>query len=326
MNRQSEVHSAHSDLIEAAVRGANLGQSWRMVGTLGGGLSTSTLYRIAIGGRDYVARLTAPDDPHNDLSHEHAVMQTVNQLGIAPCLHYADATRGIAITDYVVSEPFFPWSDERPPLLSMLAELVRTLHRGPMFPYGQSIFAKAETILGWLPSAFQTAPLVVAAVELMKSIEPIVRDPAYLRPGHGDINPGNLLFDGLKLWLIDWASAGQENFYFDLACCTNFFFYRSKESEMAFLHAYFERQPTAEELATYEQMSIFCAIYYGLVFLYMSGLQGTPLLGADEIARLPDYPAFMDLVGTGKERLDDSFSQQRLGFVYLQRASVIGAC
>ncbi|MEZ4674898.1 MAG: phosphotransferase [Caldilineaceae bacterium] len=320
MGEQVEMSAEHCDLIAAALQDAGLGERWSCVGKLGGGLSTATLYHIVANDRHYVARLTAPDDQHNQLVHEDAVMTTLNTLGIAPRLHYANAEQGIAITDFVASQPLFPWGDDRPPLLPLLADLVRTLHQGPALPRGDSIFDKAMTLAGWLPAAFQANDLVTAALGLLQELEPWVREPASLCPGHGDINPGNLLFDGTQLWLIDWAAAGQENRYFDLACCTNFFCFRSEAMETAFLTACFERTLTADETAVYAHMRVFCGIYYGLIFLYMSGLQGTPLLAADEIAALPDYAAFMMRIGGGQERLDNPTTQQRYGFIYLQRA------
>ncbi|MCB0063430.1 MAG: phosphotransferase [Caldilineaceae bacterium] len=320
MDHQAETEREHATLIGAAVRDAGLGRSWSLVETLGGGLSTSALYHIVADGHHYVVRLTKPDDQHNDLHHEHRVMATINPLGIAPHLHYANPEQGIAITDFIASQPLFPWQENRPPLLPMLADRVRTLHQGPTLPRGDSIFDKAMTVAGWLPACFQATPLVVDAMTRLKELETLVRNPVHLCPGHGDINPGNILFDGSQLWLIDWATAGQENRYFDLACCTNFFFFRSETVERAFLTAYFERAPTAEEAHIYARMRIFCAIYYGLIFLYMSGVQGTPLLAIDEVEALPTYPAFMDLIGRGQEQLADATSQQRMGFIYLQRA------
>ncbi len=323
--QKSEIKTSALPLIDQAVAAVFPDEPWSPVAALGGGLSTSTLYQIAVAEQHYVARLTAPEDPHNDLAHEHAVMNVINQLGIAPHLYYADAQSGIAITDFVAGQPLFPWHKERPPLLPLLADLIRTLHHGPTLPRGESIFAKAEVIYGWLPAKVQATEEVMDSITLLREVVPQLTDPAHLRPSHGDINPGNLLFESNRLWLIDWATAGQDNFYFDLTCCTNFFCFRSEEAEMTFLQHYFGRALTAEEADLYAYMRAFCAIYYGLMFLYMSGLQGTPLLTDAEIATLPDYPAFMALLGAGQEAMGNPQSQQRLGFIYLQRALRFGA-
>jgi len=318
--QKSELNAGHRALIDQAIQAVFPDQSWSPVAELGGGLSTSTIYQITLGEHHYSARLTAPDDPHNDLAHEYAVMQAINDLGIAPRLYYASPEAGIVLTDFIAGQPLFPWRGERPPLASTLATLVRTLHQGPPVPRGKSIFDKIDLICSWLPAPFQATAQVRTAQSMLRDVVPQLTDPAHLRPSHGDINPGNLLFADNQLWLIDWASAGEENFYFDLATCTNFFFFRSAEAEAAFLHHYFGRPPTAQEAAHYASMRLFCTIYYGLIFLYMSTLRGTPLLTDAEIATLPTYPAFMDALGTGKESMGDPRSQQRLGFIYLQWA------
>ena len=319
--QKNGLNQKHFMLIDDALQKLLPNQSWALESELGGGLSTSTLYQVTVAEKQYVVRLTAPEDRHNNLPHEYAVMAIVNKLGIVPHLHYADIETGIVITDFVQSQPLFPWSNEQLPLPQLLADVARTLHRGPTLPQSRTIFDKAVTIFGWLPAAFQSASPVVEAITFMQSFEPLMHDPAHLRPTHGDINPGNLLFDGRQFWLIDWASAGQDNFYFDLASSTIFFFYQSEAAETAFLRAYFEREPTVAEMSIYARVSTFCRIYYGLIFLYMSVLRGAALLNVDEVDALPDYPTFMGLIGAGKESLDDPLSQQRLGFVYLQWAA-----
>ena len=319
MNEQNEMRQ-HVDLIDEALCAAGLDNAWSLVEKLRGGLSTSTLYHIVAGDHHYAIRITVPDDGHNDLPREHTVMQTINALGIAPHLHYANVDSGIAIADFIVGPPLLPWTDERKPFLPMLAATVRKLHDGPSLPIGSSIFDKAKAAVALLPPVFQATSLVVNATALFTPLEPFLRDPNHLRPMHGDLNPGNMLFDGTTLWFIDWTEAQQDNRYFDLACCSNFFFHRSEELQAAFLHAYFDRPPTPVELYAYRQMLVFCALYYGLVFLYLSSIQGTPLPAPQEIATLPEYAILMERFGTGAEQVSNPPSQQRLGFAYLQRA------
>jgi thiamine kinase-like enzyme len=39
---------------------------------------------------------------------------------------------------------------------------------------------------------------------------------------HKDLNPMNLLWDGQRVWLLDWDSAGPAHPYMDLATLANF--------------------------------------------------------------------------------------------------------
>ena len=320
--QRTDVQPNHWTLIDNAVHAAFPQAEWSPVSVLGGGLSASTLYQLAIGDNHYVARLTPPDDPRSILEEEYAATALAAAQGIAPPLYYAEPKMGIMLSAFVQNQPLFRPNGEGPKLVPTLAQLVRTLHQGRAFVQTLSLFEKTEYIFKALSPAFQALPLVVEALALKRKLATILNDPADLRPCHCDLNPNNVLFDGKQLWLIDWTTAGQENFYFDLATCANFFFFRSAEAEEAFLQSYFERPLTETEAEKYAQMRTFCAIYYGLIFIYMSSLRDASPLRNAEIAALPSYPDFMALVRTGQANLSEPVAQQSLGFIYLKRALV----
>ncbi|MEZ4617861.1 MAG: hypothetical protein R2867_20450 [Caldilineaceae bacterium] len=70
-------------------------------------------------------------------------MTTLNTLGIAPRLHYANAEQGIAITDFVASQP--PSLGRRPPATAApVGGLGAHPAQGPALPRGDSIFDKAD--------------------------------------------------------------------------------------------------------------------------------------------------------------------------------------
>jgi hypothetical protein len=48
-------------------------------------------------------------------------------------------------------------------------------------------------------------------------------DDAALVSSHNDLHPGNILFDGTRLWLIDWDAAFRNDALLDMAVLTNFF-------------------------------------------------------------------------------------------------------
>lgn len=317
---QSKIKVEHIEIIDQAVKEAFGHSSWASDGSLLGGLSTSILYKLSIEGREYVVRLSDPQDPHQNLEHEYQAMTLAAQAGIAPRLYHQDPKRGVVLMDFIAAEPLSPMLFREPEQVQHFARLIRGLHNGPQFQRDKSIFEKTETIYDLMPPYLRRAPLVTQGMTIKRQLEQQLDDAADMKPSHCDINPKNLLFDGQRLWLVDWGSASQENFYFDLASCGTFFFYQSAEAERAFLSAYFGREPTAREVAKYNLMKAFVEIYYGIMFIYISGRLHAPLLPQEEIDALPDYATFMALIGAGKENLADTRSQQRLGFVYLKRA------
>ena len=305
-------------LIDDAVQTAFPDAQWTLLTPVGGGLSTSVLYKIAIGEGTYIVRFSDPAHPHNNLTREYDAMRLAAAQKLAPLLYHADIQTGVALMGFVESQPLHMTDANSSAVMDSMARLLRAMHQGAGFQKDMPLAAKVEIIFSQMQPDLAAAALVQQGMAQLRELAPLLCDPADGRPSHCDINPGNLLFDGHQLWLVDWAAAAQENFYFDLACCCNFFFYQSNDAEKAFLQTYFERRLTAQEEAKYAQMRTFVAIYYGMMFIYLSGMQGAPLLTQQAIDTLPSYGQFMVRVGQGQERLDNPIAQQRLGFVYLK--------
>jgi aminoglycoside phosphotransferase (APT) family kinase protein len=59
---------------------------------------------------------------------------------------------------------------------------------------------------------------------------------------HNDPNPRNLLFDGIRLWLVDWELASRNDHLFDLAIATTEIA-DTPDLETALLTAAFGRAP-----------------------------------------------------------------------------------
>ncbi len=322
--RETYIDTNHRGLIENAVQSIFPSSSWAIEGQLAGGLSTSTLYKLIIDDKRYVARLSDPEHLHNNLEREYGAMQIGADQALGPALHYAHAETGLAIMDFIESQPSRTDNESDFSFIVHMARLLRNLHHGQPFQKDISLVDKVEFIVSQLRPEFASAKLVQNGVATMRSLAPLLQNRDDERPCHCDINPGNVLFDGARLWLVDWASATQENFYFDLACCCSFYFpahssNKRNEAEQAFLQHYFERPLTEEEKEKYARMSTFAAIFYGVMFVYLSSAQGTQILADTELESLPDYSQFMESLSEGKEDLSNPLSQQRLGFIYLKK-------
>ena len=64
-----------------------------------------------------------------------------------------------------------------------------------------------------------------------------------LAPGHNDLfKPDNMLFDGNRLWLVDWEAAFQNDRYADLAVVANMIVTNESE-ERIYLRKYFGEPP-----------------------------------------------------------------------------------
>ena len=83
---------------------------------------------------------------------------------------------------------------------------------------------------------------------------------------HNDPTPNNILFDGERLWLIDWESACRNDPLVDAAIVLNQFA-RSRELEDVLLKAWFGRAPDEALRARLAPVrALTCLFYAGVMF------------------------------------------------------------
>lgn len=316
--KKSEMNQTHRDKIDSAVNSAFNFSDWAFAGMLAGGLSPANLYKISINDHIYVVRISDPEHPHHQLEREFAAMTAAANNHIAPQVHYANSQTGVLIMPFIADQSIYSFNLENPQQLERLAQFIYKFHQLPSLPPDDSIAKKLDGLLALFKPNLQINEIVQKCMALKDELTHLLVDEGDKRPCHCDINPTNLLYDGNQLWLIDWASASQQSFYFDLACASTFLFYQSEDANDAFLQAYFQRPPTSIEAKKYYLMRQFVAIYYGLIFVFLGVQDETTFLTQTEIDGLPTYPHFMQMLGEGKENLANARSRQKMGFIHLK--------
>lgn len=122
---------------------------------------------------------------------------------------------------------------------------------------------------------------------------------------HNDSKPEKLIFDGHRVWLVDWEAAFVNDRYFDLAIIANFVV-TSDAEEQAYLHEYFG-QPPVEYLARFflmrQVMHMLCATFFLLL-----GSAGKPV---DLREKLPSFRDFHQRIWAGK-MVDSPGGQARI--------------
>ena len=192
-----------------------------------GGASGALVHRIDVeDGRRLLLRIETARDPFRNPHRSYVCLQTAAAAGIAPAVHVADPDAGIVVMDFIDQRPITEHPGGPVGVLRELGELVARLQATSVFPPLVDNFAVVlAQMLAMIEGAGVFAPGVLAPVhdgfERIRAAYPWHRDAQV--SSHNDVNPFNVLFDGDRLWLIDWEIAFRNDPFADIACVANNF-------------------------------------------------------------------------------------------------------
>lgn len=189
----------------------------RMV-PLSGGASGALLFRVTIGEREYLLRVEGPPSPLRN-PHQYISGRIASDAGLTPHLFYADDANGVAITDFVREQPLGNFPGGKPALAQALGRLLRRVQETPPFPVFVEYPDIVARLFAYVRSTGLFAPdLLDRHTEHLEALRAAHRwDMDKTVSAHNDLNARNILFDGERLWLIDWESAYRNDPLVDLA-------------------------------------------------------------------------------------------------------------
>lgn len=274
-----------------------------------GGLSTALVFRIVVRGRPYFLRIMMRADERWDPARHFAAMEAAAAAGLAPHIHYASVEDLILITDFVMARPF-------PADIGLrVARNIRALHALPPFAKTIHYF----TVMDGLVGRFQAARLLPEdlTAEFFRIYDQVARvyprhETGYVS-SHNDLKAQNVLFDGERIYFVDWEAAFLNDPYVDLSIAANFFL--PDGAEGAYLAAYFGRAATGQELARFYLMRQAMHAFYAS-FLLLSIAPATtiqPNLGA------PAFRRFHSQLISGEVSLTTPQEKEQFGKVHLNR-------
>ena len=294
------------EAVDRALMGAFHCNDLDTISRLSGGLSGAAIFKIRVGGVAYLLRIEGARDAFRDPHRSYACMGIAAEAMLAPRVRYADPADGVAIMDFIPEQSLaLDYAGTRAELIVEAAQTLRALHQAPAFPPLVDYMDGMDAVLGALATCGLLNP--AATDELFARYAPLRAawrtDPADLVASHNDLNPRNILYDGRRLWLVDWESAFLADRHVDLACLANVFTHDAAEEDLL-LRTYFGRAPDGRRRAGLGRRRRFNHLLYGGVIL--SGA------GADRPGgRLPQIdlagPALADLhaaIGLGEFALD----------------------
>lgn len=265
----SSIPTARRAAVDRALMGAFGTTELDAATLMTGGLSGAGLYRIRVGGIGYVLRIEPPAHAFGDPARSFVCMVTAAEAFLAPRVRYADPADGVAIMDLVAQRSLaLDYPGDGRALIVELAQAVRILHATPAFPPLVDYMVGMGMVIGQHLESDLLAPSVTEAVlARYAELAAVYRTAESDRvSSHNDLNPGNVLYDGKRLWLVDWAASFLADRYVDLATVAGWFT-TDAAGEALLLTTYFGAAPNREQRARFHLMRQVNHVFYGMIML-----------------------------------------------------------
>jgi aminoglycoside phosphotransferase (APT) family kinase protein len=253
-----------------------------------GGASGALTYRVEAAGKSYLLRAEARRTRLRN-PHQYECMRIASDAGIAPALRYVDAGAGIAIMDFVRQSPLSEYRGGPNALARDLGGFAARLQRTPAFPQLWDFPSIVERIFGFVRGSRLFADgLLDPHAEAFERVRAAYRwDASTLVSSHNDPNPQNILFDGDRLWLVDWETAYRNDPLTDVAILVENFA-QTPELERALVEAWFGGEPGRALRARLVLMRQFTRLYYAGLLLSIAASQPRETLETDLEAPSPN--------------------------------------
>lgn len=263
------IPEAHRAAVDRALLAAFGTAELDAVTPLGGGLSDALVFRIRVGGIPYLLRIDGTTDGFRDPERWRICMRIAAEACLAPPVRYACAGDGVAILDFIPERSMtLDYAGTKEDLLVELGQTVRILHQCAPFPPLMDYLDATDLLVGqFRASGIVDAETIRAPLARYAEVASVYRRlPGDLVSSHNDLNPRNILYDGRRLWLVDWEASFLADRYVDLAAVVNFFATSDEEAEIV-LRAYFGGPSSAQQRARLFLARQISHVFYGVMFL-----------------------------------------------------------
>lgn len=316
----SVIPDAHLRATLQALTTAFPGETMQTISPVHGGLSGSLVFRVQLREHTVLLRIIQNQSVLNNPERQFACMRAAAGSGVAPCVYYTDVASGVSISAFVETD----LAPHTPRDVAQFGTLLQQLHSGPAFPEFLTCFGLIRGGLAQLQQVGANIPRMTQAVlQEFELVAQLLEPQMVLAPSHNDLNPGNVLRDGERQWLVDWESACMNDPLFDVACAIQWFLLDA-EQVSTLLTAYFSRLPNEAELAKLTLMQLVMYCYYMLVFQLISlGPDGLGDMDAVNIHALPTFADALGAVRRGEWSLQDPLARRQLSLVIAKQAQAL---
>lgn len=283
--------------------------------SISGGASGAFPYRVDAGGRRYLVRLEGIPSPLRN-PQQYVSLRMAAEAGVAPRVYCVDEAARIAVTDFVAEQPLQRYPGGEVALGQALGEMLLRLHNSPAFP----AFVNYPYIVARLfahvrrTGLFESGLLDAHVERLAMLTEAYAEGAAALVASHNDLTPSNVLFDGERLWLVDWESAYRNDPLVDIAIGLDSFEF-SPRAATVFVRAAIGTSAGKEIDARLSIVRALTRLYYAGVFLSASAAAGRA--AADGDLSVPTVAEFEQSLREGALKPGSPAAKHALGKMYL---------
>ena len=238
---------------------------------LSSGLSGAGVYAVTSSRGDLVLRVQ-PEPEFGRWEQQALLMQRAAERGVAPAVLFVDRQARAIISARAPGRPLaaaLADPEGRRRALGGVVVQLRALHA--VDPDGIVERDPVAWLRGLLVAQRARAGFPAAAerVEAIAAeVAGVLESDRRRVVSHNDLNPGNVVWDGERAWLVDWEVAGLGHPYYDLAALAMFL--QLDEAVALALVAEQEQRPIdSDERATFEALRQLAAALCGLTLFAM---------------------------------------------------------
>jgi aminoglycoside phosphotransferase (APT) family kinase protein len=284
------------------------------------GLSGAEVHGVSTDSGDYVLRIT-PIFDRERWARELVVRRLTSDAGIAPALEWVDDDRGVTLSRRIGGGGLVSALGDASKRSRALGSLARTLARLHALPCDGLVVAD--------PAAFAHASWRVQSARAgfpawaepafahVERAERLLASDTRLVPSHNDLNPANVLWDGERVWLVDWEQSGLTHPYYDMAALSTFLLI-DDDVAVQLVTAQEGAHLSAGQVEIFLALRRLAMVFYGTVFFTLASRLDRHVPSAiDAVATMGELYAQM---GSGALSLRTSDGQALFGAAMLKRA------
>lgn len=290
------------------------------------GLSGAGVYEVRSSRGDYILRIQGKRNDESFWLQQLLILRRAAEHGIAPALVHVDEEARAIIMARIAGAPLhMALADPaaRQTVIGGVVAQLRALHaidpagiaERDGVGYARGLWERQRQREGFPEWCANIGAMLdeIAAV-LARDTRRVV--------SHNDINPGNVLWDGTRAWLIDWEAAGLMHPYYDIAALSTFL---NLDADAGYGLLALQEQNALDDdaRATFVAMRKLVALAAGSIFLSL--VPDLSVLPAPTLGEAPTLAIFYDDMRTGELQLQTPKGQAAFGLALLRNGIELGS-